>query len=63
MSLPRSDDCHSPVPALWNEPTEAKNGRLAHLRGSALGFRNLTNYIVRSLLEFGGFSPNGALRG
>jgi hypothetical protein len=26
-----------------------------HLRGSALGFRNLTNYIARSLLETGGF--------
>jgi transposase len=33
------------------------NGRLEHLRGSALGFRNLTNYIVRSLLEAGGFRP------
>ena len=33
------------------------NGRLEHLRGSALGFRNLTNYIARSLLETGGFSP------
>jgi hypothetical protein len=28
-----------------------------HLRGSALGFRNLTNYIARSLLEAGGFRP------
>jgi len=28
-----------------------------HLRGSALGFRNLTNYIARSLLETGGFRP------
>ena len=34
-----------------NGPTEAINGRLEHLRGSALGFRNLTNYIARSLLE------------
>jgi len=25
--------------------------------GSALGFRNLTNYIARSLLESGGFRP------
>jgi hypothetical protein len=31
------------------------NGRLEHLRGSALGFRNLTNYIARSLLQTGGF--------
>jgi hypothetical protein len=36
-------------------PTEAINGRLEHLRGSALGFRNLTHYIARSLLEAGGF--------
>jgi transposase len=40
-----------------NGPTEAINGRLEHLRGSALGFRNLTNYIARSLLETGGFRP------
>jgi hypothetical protein len=33
------------------------NGRLEHLRGSALGFRNLTNYIARCLLEAGGFRP------
>jgi transposase len=33
------------------------NGRLEHLRGSALGFRNLTNYIARSFLETGGFRP------
>lgn len=26
-------------------PTEAINGRLEHLRGSALGFRNLANYM------------------
>ncbi len=26
-----------------NGPTEAINGRLKHLRGSALGFRNLTH--------------------
>jgi hypothetical protein len=40
-----------------NGPTEAINGRLEHLRGSALGFRNLTNYMTRSLLETGGFRP------
>jgi len=44
-------------PATSNGPTEAINGRLEHLRGSALGFRNLTNYIARSLLETGGFRP------
>ena len=44
-------------PGTSNGPTEAINGRLEHLRGSALGFRNLTNYIARSLLESGGFKP------
>jgi transposase len=44
-------------PGTSNGPTEAINGRLEHLRGSALGFRNLTNYIARSLLEVGGFRP------
>lgn len=53
----RTDD----IPAYFdhvgssNGPTEALNGRLEHLRGIALGFRNLTNYIARSLLETGGF--------
>ena len=45
------------LPGTSNGPTEAINGRLEHLRGSALGFRNLTNYIARSLLETGGFRP------
>ncbi|MDR7255073.1 transposase [Nocardioides sp. BE266] len=44
-------------PGTSNGPTEALNGRLEHLRGSALGFRNLTNYIARSVLETGGFRP------
>lgn len=44
-------------PGTSNGPTEAINGRLEHLRGSALGFRNLANYIARSLLEAGGFRP------
>jgi transposase len=44
-------------PHTSNGPTEAINGRLEHLRGSALGFRNLTNYIARALLEAGGFRP------
>jgi transposase len=44
-------------PGTSNGPTKAINGRLEHLRGSALGFRNLTNYIARSLLETGGFRP------
>ena len=42
-------------PGTSNGPTEAINGRLEHLRGSALVFRNLTNYIARCLLEAGGF--------
>jgi hypothetical protein len=48
-------------PGTSNGPTEAVNGRLEHLRGSALGFRNLTNYIARALLETGGFRPNYTL--
>ena len=44
-------------PGTSNGPTEAINGRLEHLRGSALGFRNLTNYIARSLLQTGEFRP------
>ncbi|MFN7149866.1 MAG: ISL3 family transposase [Microthrixaceae bacterium] len=44
-------------PGTSNGPTEAINGRLEHLRGSALGFRNITHYIARSLLETGGFTP------
>jgi transposase len=48
--------CFGPI-RISNGPTEAINGRLEHLRGSALGFRNLTNYIARSLLETGGFRP------
>ena len=38
-----------------NGPTEAINGHLEHLRGIALGFRNLNHYILRSLLHTGGF--------
>ena len=33
-------------PGTSNGPTEALNGGLEHLRGSALGFRNLTHYIA-----------------
>ena len=33
-------------PGTSNGPTEAINGRLEHLRGIALGFRNLANYIA-----------------
>lgn len=37
-----------------NGPVEAINGRLEHLRGIALGFRNKANYILRSLIHSGG---------
>ena len=40
-------------PGTSSGPTEAINGRLE----PALGFRNLANYIARSLLETGGFRP------
>ena len=43
------------LPGTRNGPTETINGRLVHLRGIARGFRNLTNYIARSLLDAGGF--------
>ena len=45
-------------PSTSNGPTEAINGWLEHLHGSTLGFRNLTNYVARSLLEAGGFRPH-----
>ena len=48
---------HFDRPGTSNGPTEAINGRLEQLHGSALGFRNLTNYIARSLLDAGGFRP------
>jgi len=38
----RAADVASPGLAPANGPTEAINGRLEHLRGSALSFRNLT---------------------
>ena len=48
----RSDDrAHGTA----NGPTEAINGRPETLRGIALGFRNLDNYVTRSLLHTGGF--------
>lgn len=42
-------------PGTSNAPTQAVNGRLEHLRGSALGFRNLTNHTTRSLPDTGAF--------
>ena len=40
-------------PRTSNGPTEAINGRLEHLRGIALGLRNLTSYTIRSLIHTG----------
>lgn len=37
-----------------NGPVEAINGRLEHLRGIALGFRNINHYILRCLIHSGG---------
>lgn len=45
-------------PRTSNGPTEAINGRLEHLRGTALGFRNLTNYIARTLLHARGLKEH-----
>ena len=39
------------MPGTSNGPTEAINGRLEHLRGTALGFRKPDNYVAGSLLE------------
>lgn len=57
--MKRADDVLADFdrPGTSNGPAEAINGRREHLRGSALGFRNLTNYITRSLLEARGFRP------
>src|SRR4051794_11747649 len=52
MCWPPSTD-----PGPVTDPLRRFNGRLEHLRGSALGFRNLTNYVARCLLEAGGFRP------
>ena len=49
-------------PGTSNGPTEAINGRLEHLRGSALGFRNLTNYIARSSSKPAGSDPTYTLK-
>ena len=46
-------------PGTSNGPTEAINGRLEHLRGTALGFRNLTNYIAYAEVRISdGMSPS-----
>ena len=38
-------------------PTEAINNVIETTRRIARGFRNLSHYIARSLLEAGGFRP------
>lgn len=52
----RADDvlAYFDHPGTSNGPTEATNGRLEHLRGIALGFRNISNYITRRVLDAGG---------
>lgn len=44
-------------PGTNHRPTEINKGRLERLRGSGLGFRNLTYYITRALLAASGFGP------
>ena len=44
-------------PGTSNGPTEAVNGLLEHLRGTAKDFRNIVNYTARCLLDAGGFKP------
>ena len=44
-------------PGTSNGPSEAINGLLEHLRGTARGFRNIVNYTARCLLDAGGFRP------
>lgn len=44
-------------PRTSNGPAEAINGRPEHLRGTALGFRNLAHDIHRSLRDTRGFRP------
>ncbi len=44
-------------PGTSNGPTEAPNALIEHLPGTARGFRNLTNYTARCLLDAGGFRP------
>lgn len=40
-----------------NGPAEALNGRVEHLRGIALGFKNLAHFVSLCLLEVGGSRP------
>ena len=42
---------------LTNARTEGINRLSKQVKRSACGFRNITNYIARALLETGGFRP------
>ena len=44
-------------PGTSNGPTEAVNGLLEHLHGTAKDFHSIVNYITRCLLNAGGFKP------
>ena len=53
--ISRSQDvlAYFDLPRTSNGPTPSINGRLEHLRGIALDFRNLTHYTIRSLIHTG----------
>ena len=44
-------------PGTSNGPTEAVNGLLEHLHGTAKSFCSIVNYVARCLLNTGGFKP------
>ena len=44
-------------PGTSNGPTEAVNGLLEHLHGTAKSFCSIVNYIARRLLNAGRFKP------
>ena len=50
-------------PGTGNGPTEAINGRLEHLRGSALGFCKLTNHIAHPCWRPAASDPDHTLDG
>lgn len=54
----RAGDVTRVLRPAWNQQWTYRSTQWPeHLRGSALGFRNLANYIAQSLLETGGFRP------
>lgn len=52
--LPQVEEAHEVSP-FCQSIIKSINGRLENLWCPAPGFRNLTNYVARSLLEIGGF--------